>query len=660
MKVTLFYGKRKLVMDVAEHQTVGSMKVFLREKFNLNIQSAQDREDVILHITYAGSYLRDDWILADIGILPGSVLQCSLQSRDKIFLRVYASFNDKHYEFTTPMNFDDTTVETVKSMVQDSSGIPVSMFRLCQKQSENEMFDPRFLSDYNISVGGTVYLDIWDGMGDFLVSVFAGDVTATMQSVVNFHEDPFLHRYQLRVALFIAAYQGNIQLAAHFLKCGSRCEDPVGEHPARDWCKSMLAHPFSLRTPTHAAAQCGRISCLRLFMHHNRSCILAKDGQGSTPTALARRYGQRECFTLLVTEQFRTVKYAGLNLSIYGKVRKWCDRAKDRVAYYRLDSGNPVLLASMDKSAHSATVGSLIQLSGFGETIQSSADKLNKSKIGAKNQWLWPKREQIGDLSKYCDNKKGNMHFPAVRKQNSLPKVPRVVRRTSSLDNRSPRAVARTTQRSTGKGDEEMEKRLSDLEVRFEPEVRKYEAHFDARPIVNKSKDDVDIQYSNFRSPVDREKLPAISQTDREDSFSSGGFFITQDAASTMASKRVRNKLQLRQSQEEILTIKDSLNNKTQKESRKEHGRSSKHLGPRTRSVFSRDANKILESEAHDVIEQATGKTSRQFARASLELGETFTGVGWLRRLQLASDCSRKTLLRGIQNKGRMSREENS
>eukprot|EP00794_Sanderia_malayensis_P013767 gene13767-15208_t len=586
MKVTLLMGKTKLIMNVGESDSIGKVKDILRDKFNLNIKSSQEREDLILHVTYAGSRLQDDWILSDIGILPGSTLTCNLQSKDKIFLRVFSTFNEKYYEFTEPINCDKTTVEALKEMVQDESGIPVSAFKMYKKSSRVEMFDPKYLSDYDVRSGDTVHIDIWDGMTDFMNSVFAGDVTDTMDSIVDFHEYPALYKYQLRVALFIAAFQGNIQLAAQLLKVGSRCDDPIGEHPARDWCKSAAAHPSSLRTPAHAAAQCGRISCLRLFVHHNRSCILSRDGLGRTPTGLARRFGQKECFKFLVAEQFRKLQYAGLNLSIYGKVRKWCDRAKDH---------RQMLLASRDKSARSAAVGSLIQVSGFGDSIQSSASKLNRNKIGAKSQWLWPRRDELHDIKKYCD--------PGIN-SNSPPKS------------------------------------------NYFPALYKRQSY--------------GIKRKNTRLLAALGGLPKIARDETALSLAgkTGGFFVTQGKSSTNLQEDTRTERTLEKSNSNLNAKAESTTvpRKGKSKSSKSHRSRRRSFSPRS---FVTNASKSLEYEAHSVIEQATGKTSKQLACASLELGETFTAMGWLRRLQLATNCNRKTLLRSMQIKADERRREN-
>ena len=678
MKVGLVYEKTKLTIDVGDNDTIGNMKAFLKDHLCLNMKASGETEDLFLHIKFAGSYLQDDWILADIGILPGSTLQCILQSREKTFLRAYSVFNNKYYDFITPMSVASTNIEVLKGLVQDLSGIPVSMFRLCKKPGELELHDAKVLADYDIRIGDTVYIDIWDGMSDFLVSVFAGEVTDTMDLIVGIFDDPMLHRYQLRVALFIASFQGNIQLAAQLLKSGARCDDPVGEHPARDWCKALVAHPSSLRTPAHAAAQCGRISCLRLFIHHNRACILSKDGNDHTPLAMARRYGQRDIFKLLVTEQFRTIQYAGLSLSTYGKVRKWCDRAKDRVAYYRLDSNRSMLLASGDKTGLSANVGSLIQLSGFGETIQTSAPKLNKRKLAAKNQWLWPKRDELAGLS--IDNKPTPL--PPLRRQNTYFERKRLAKRTSSLESRTrgrnqKKDLLRYT---TDKKSNERtilpatieKKRVSISDARFQPSNQVPNARFHPSDQAPDARFHPSNQAPNarFQASVNTEScscddynkistknphrdvtgLPNIrrkAQTN-ETGNNMNGFFITQDVTDS-GNHHPDNTDGLRTG-----TSKGASANEGGK-----RGSTGRNKPSRSSARSLPSANTLLAEEAHAVIERATGQSSEQLARLSLELGDSFTGMGWLKRLQLATNYNRNTLLRGMGDKCHSSNEIN-
>ena len=628
MKLSLQYGKKRTVVEVGENDSVGNLKLFLRDQYSLNLKSSGDSEDVILNIFYAGSQLKDDWIISDIGIIPGSVLQCFLESCDKIYLKAYAGFNRKTYDFTKPISVDETTIEDLKGMIQDVSGIPVTMMRLCKSPQGLELYDGKTLDAYDVMIGDTVHVDIWDGMGDFLQSVFAGDVTTTMNSVVDAAEDPMLHQYQLRVALFIASFHGYLQLVSQLLKCGARCGDPVGEHPARSWCKGPLSHPLSLQTPTHAAAQNGKITCLRLFLHHNPACILSKDGHGTTPTGVARKYKQKECFKLLVTEQFRSQKYGGLNLSMYAKVRKWCERARDRVAYYRLDPNFPVLLATADKTGHSAVVGSPIQMNGFGHNIQSSASKLDKAKIDTKAQWLWPRREEFSSMVKVVDERKLPKKLYRTLPSLRSVKTRNLVRRSSSLES------IRSDIGTTGKGNTDIEN------INRRPRLK---AKLSAESCPCSSK-----EYGSKSESKDNQckctnclkcgcggtfRLPDIQAGKSKSLSNLGSFFITQG---------IRNESSVIEEESESVAPSSA----------PPSGRAVKTTTPKNISYSVKDTNKVLSKKAHNVIEQATGQNSRDLARSSLEVCETFTNMGWLKRLHLATNYNRKTLLRHMRDEG--------
>lgn len=627
MKITLLYRKKRTVVEIGESDTVGQLKSFFRYQYSLNLKSAGESENMILTILFAGSRLKDDWIISDIGILPGSVLQCYLQSRDKIFLRALCGFNKKIYDFTSPISVDETTVGDLKRMIQEMSGIPVTVMRLCKNPPSLEMYDDKTLDDYDIMIGDTINVDIWDGMGDFLLSAFAGDVTITMNALVNPAEDPALHKYQLRVALCIASFHGYLQLISQLLKSGARCDDPVGEHPARSWCSGSLHHPLSLQTPTHAAAQTGKITCLRLFIHHNPACILPRDGYGCTPTGVARKYGQRECFKLLITEQFRKQQYSGLSLSVYAKVRKWCDRARDRVAYYRSEPGIPVLLATLDKTGHTAMVGAPIQMNGFGDSIQTSASKLNKTKIDTKSQWLWPKREQLGNMVKFLDEGRGPKRLyrtlPSVRKQNSF-KAKNIVTRNSSLE-----SVA------TVKGHFKRKDGGTEVNPRLRSKLSSESCKCSRKSYVQSNHEQITGDGCKCKDCLKcscggRFRLPDINDS-KSMNFSGPSFFITQDAQNN----------DIKEESESVCSTSASLERKAAKEP-------SLKVSPRPAKNSSRE----LTEQAHHVIEQATGQTSRDLARSSLEVCETFTAVGWLRRLHLATNYNRKTLLRCMREKG--------
>ena len=53
-------------------------------------------------------------------------------------------------------------------------------------------------------------------------------------------------RYQMKVALFIAAHFGHVDLARAMLRQGVKSDDPTGYHPARMWCKVSATLIYSL------------------------------------------------------------------------------------------------------------------------------------------------------------------------------------------------------------------------------------------------------------------------------------------------------------------------------------------------------------------------------------------------------------------------------
>lgn len=376
---TMFQGERH-VFDVAVDQTVGEVKTLLRRKFDLDtVQSGEGENDMLMSLTYAGSSLNDEWIFADISIPPGATLRCVLQENVKSYLEVFCIYSGEIKRFTEPFDVWETKVADLKTMITNATGLHVSVFRLVTLDGK-EMFDCHQLKNYGVTVGDTVRLETWNGWGEFLKAATTGQLTPTLKHMVSFNEDPLVAKYQLRVALFIAAHFGYHQLAAQLLKSGARSDEPVGEHPVREWCNSDV-HPDYFKTPVHEAAQHGSLHCLRQFLHHNYACILAKDKSGLTPCNLARRYKQTECFKLLVAEQFRSRTLAGLNLSIYARVRKWCERARDRAATFHKHSPNPILLAMEKRSCRHAVVGQKVQVSGFGENQQTGRSKLMNSSL---------------------------------------------------------------------------------------------------------------------------------------------------------------------------------------------------------------------------------------------------------------------------------------
>lgn len=373
----LFGGTRHL-LDVEVGQTVNDIKAILRKKLDLDtVQSDNGENDMLMAINYAGSNLEDDWIFTDISIPPGATLRCELQENVKTYLNIVCSYSSETLRFTEWFDVWETKVGALKTMITEKTGLHVSVFRLVSTEGK-EMYDCHPMKKYSIDYGDTIRLETWNGWSEFLRAATLGQLTPTMKHMVSIHEDPLVSKYQLRVALFIAAHFNYTQLATQLIKSGARCDEPVGEHPVREWCNKDV-HPDHYKTPVHEAAQHGSLNCLQKFVHHNYACILAKDGYGLTPCNIARRYRKTECFKLLIAEQFRSRSTSGLTLGIYWRVRKWCERARDRAIVFHKHSPNPLLLAMENRTHRNAVVGQKVQVDGFGENMQTGTSKMQFS-----------------------------------------------------------------------------------------------------------------------------------------------------------------------------------------------------------------------------------------------------------------------------------------
>ena len=378
MRVFVLFGGNRYLLDVELGQTVSDIKGILRKKLDLDtVQSEDGENDMLMAIKYAGSSLEDDWVFTDISIPPGATLRCELQENVKTYLSVACSYSNETLRFTEWFDVWETKVGELKTMITEKTGLHVSVFRLVSAEGK-EMYDCHPMKKYFIDYGDTVRLETWNGWSEFLRSATLGQLTPTMKHMVSVHEDPLVSRYQLRVALFIAAHFNYSQLATQLIKSGARCDEPVGEHPVREWCNKDV-HPDHFKTPVHEAAQHGSLNCLQKFVHHNYACILAKDGYGLTPCNIARRYKRTECFKLLIAEQFRSRSTSGLTLGIYWRVRKWCERARDRAIMFHKHSPNPLLLAMENRAYRNAVVGQKVQVDGFGENMQTGTSKMQLS-----------------------------------------------------------------------------------------------------------------------------------------------------------------------------------------------------------------------------------------------------------------------------------------
>ena len=370
-------------LDVDIRETVGDIKNTLGQRFGLNLKNHRNETDQFVSLVYQGSNLQDDWVYSDLGIPPGSSLVCSVEKQIEPTLTVHCINYDEKIEYKVNFNVWDATIGTLRGMVQDSTGIHVSAFRLFSKTGL-ELFDCHPLKVYGIDTGDTVTMEIWRDVADVVHAARDNDITDTLGSLASFQDGPHLMRYQLQLGLFTAAHYGYHQLATQLMKCGARPDEPVGQHPSRDWCRAS-AHVDHVKTPAHEAAQHGRLKCLQHFLMFNYAVLICKDANGLTPCNIARRYKQTECFKLLVAEQFRIPSvHPALSVHVYSRVRKWCDRARMRARLHK-DKTAMLLLTNAEVSQKCAVVGQKVEVDGFNglervdRLVKSAPSGLNTS-----------------------------------------------------------------------------------------------------------------------------------------------------------------------------------------------------------------------------------------------------------------------------------------
>ena len=279
-------------------------------------------------MSYAGSDLDDSWIFTDLGIVPGSTVKVCMKEEVKPVLFVKCSHNDELIEIMDDYFVEKMLVEDLRTMVAKKSGLPVSIFRLVSRKNL-ELFDKHTLFDYNIECGDTVYMEIWDGWAELINYSRLGLTPSVMPYIVL---DEIQSRFQLKVALYIAAHFGCVDLARVCIRNGIRPDEAIGEHPSRQWCKDQ-SHIETRRSAVHEAAEFGQLGVLRLFVTTDITCSMARDGHNLTPLNVALRSRQKPCASFLLTKQWVRVpvtRSQSMTLQTFRRIKMWCERSKEK------------------------------------------------------------------------------------------------------------------------------------------------------------------------------------------------------------------------------------------------------------------------------------------------------------------------------------------
>ncbi|XP_060053520.1 protein ANKUB1 isoform X2 [Erinaceus europaeus] len=213
--------------------------------------------------------------------------------------------------------------------------------------------------------GSMLRLDVWDGWKEFLMGCLLGQ-TLKVQRYLS-KEGPVL-KYQRRVALYIAAVYGHMELTEWALKQGARPHEAVGAHPYRAWCQEGL-HADVAKCPVHAAVEAGQLLVLKAFVRCSVLGLACRDPGGHTPLALACKHQQRDCALYLLSKLWSTVSFlkVSLPMRLYIKIKHWVLRAQSRSLHKRHFGGAKMA---------GARVGDTVMVDGF-----------TKPKMTSKSWW---------------------------------------------------------------------------------------------------------------------------------------------------------------------------------------------------------------------------------------------------------------------------------
>ncbi|XP_042368474.1 protein ANKUB1-like [Plectropomus leopardus] len=361
MRVFMCFEDSCEQFDVLPHQTVGAMKQMMKDKFL--VQLSDDKQQQYLELSFGGAVLQDSWALCDVGITSGSAIRCLIKSERRSVMRVFNAVTGE----TLPIMGNETllhmSVARLKTLVSIQSGLPVSVFRLSTPAGV-QLYDCNQLHDYTTEVGITLRLDTWDGWVEFLQGCLLGH-RLTVQSHLS--EKKPVMRFQLQVALYIAASLGHLDLAGWLLERGTHAEEPVGVHPYRQWCY-QTAHRDTGKSPIHIAAESSQLLILKLFITKNPLTLACWDPAGHDPLKVAIQCGHRDCVRYLANKLCSVVSLPNMSLPmrIYLQIKRWVSLGQKRAA------SNRCLYTS---TAFKARVGDILLVDGFNQTNMSSKSR---------------------------------------------------------------------------------------------------------------------------------------------------------------------------------------------------------------------------------------------------------------------------------------------
>lgn len=184
---------------------------------------------------------------------------------------------------------------------------------------------------------------------------------------------PHFTRFQLRVALYIAASLGHLDLAGWLLEKRVHAEEPVGVHPYRQWCH-QTAHRDAIKCPIHAAVESSQLQILKLFIAKNLLALACRDPVGRDPLKIAIQHGHRDCVRYLANKICSVISLPNMSLPmrVYLQMKYWVRVGQKRAA-------SKLLLST--SAAVKDRVGGMLLVDGFNQPQMSSKSRKAETKL---------------------------------------------------------------------------------------------------------------------------------------------------------------------------------------------------------------------------------------------------------------------------------------
>ena len=228
MKLNVFTKKKRFLIDVDQSFSIWEVKEVIAETLNLSISPCNKEEtDACKNKDYIHLYLNstplpNECTVGEIGLKSGATIRCKRIHQTPFTLKVLVPCLSRAIILTDEVSIIETTVGELRSLLQNRLGLPVSTFRLQKKQDKRLLFDNHSLLYYDVNIGDTLVLEVWEETQDFIVAAMSGDISRTISLIPSYSSKPSLNRYCLRVALFIAAHMDEVNLATEVLQRGVR------------------------------------------------------------------------------------------------------------------------------------------------------------------------------------------------------------------------------------------------------------------------------------------------------------------------------------------------------------------------------------------------------------------------------------------------------